>query len=57
MNQLLEIVTSDMLPDYSILEPCSKFNPSLADYYIAIPKGKEDILLDKLNVKKSMKRY
>lgn len=56
MNQLLEIVTSDMLPDYSILEPCSKFNPSLADYYVAIPKGKEDILLDKLNVKNKVLR-
>ena len=56
MNQLLEIVTSDMLPDYSILEPCSKYNPSLADYYVAIPKGKEDILLDKLNVKNKVLR-
>lgn len=56
MNQLLEIVTSDMLPDYSILEPCSKFNPSLADYYVAIPKGKEDVLLDKLNVKNKVLR-
>lgn len=56
MNDLFEIITTDMFPNYYNMESCSVYDQSLADYYVGLPKGKEDLLLDKLNLKNKILR-